>query len=120
LLREIAERYHPEGFTDNSWSGLSRNSICHCENCSRKFRDYTGKSLPERTDWDNPVYGKWILWSYACRLEIWNLNNQVTREVGGPDCLWVGMNGGSIAGQCQSFRDYKAICERSKIVLLDH
>ena len=120
LLREIADRYHPEGFTDNSWSGLSRNSICHCENCSRKFRDYTGKSLPERTDWDNPVYGKWILWSYACRLEIWNLNNQVTREVGGPDCLWVGMNGGSIAGQCQSFRDYKAICERSKIVLLDH
>jgi hypothetical protein len=120
LLREIAERYHPEGFTDNSWSGPSRSSICHCENCSRKFREYAGKPLPERTDWEDPVYRKWIQWSYACRLEIWDLNNRVTREGGGPDCLWVGMNGGSIAGQAQSFRDYKAICERSEIVLLDH
>jgi len=120
LLREIAERYHPEGFTDNSWSGLGRNSICHCENCAYKFRDHAGKPLPDRTDWDDPVYRKWIHWSYACRLEIWDLNNRVTREAGGPDCLWVGMNGGSIAGQSQSFRDYKAICERSEIVLLDH
>jgi len=30
ILREIAERYHPEGFTDNSWSGLGRGTIC-CE-----------------------------------------------------------------------------------------
>ncbi len=120
LLREIATRYHPEGFTDNSWSGLSRNSICHCENCARKFRDLAGKPLPDRTNWEDPVYRKWIQWSYACRLEIWDLNNQVTREAGGPDCLWVGMNGGSIPGQSQSFRDYKAICERSEIVMLDH
>ncbi len=28
---------HPEGFTDNSWSGLGRGSICYCENCARKF-----------------------------------------------------------------------------------
>lgn len=120
LLREIAMGYHPEGFTDNSWSGLSRNSICHCENCARKFRDLAGKPLPDRTDWEDPVYRKWIQWSYACRLEIWDLNDQVTREVGGKDCLWLGMNGGSIPGQSQSFRDYKAICERSEIVMLDH
>jgi hypothetical protein len=120
LLREIATRYHPEGFTDNSWSGLARNSICHCENCAREFRNQSGKPLPDKTDWDEPVYRRWIQWSYACRLEIWDLNNRVTREAGGPDCLWVGMNGGSIAGQSQSFRDYKAICERSEIVLLDH
>jgi len=120
LLREIAERYQPEGFTDNSWSGLSRNNICHCENCARKFLDFAGKPLPERTDWDEPVYRKWIQWSYTCRLEIWDLNNQVTHQAGGLNCLWVGMNGGSIAGQAQSFRDYKAICERSEIVLLDH
>ena len=31
ILREIAVRYRPEGFTDNSWSGLGRGSICYCE-----------------------------------------------------------------------------------------
>ena len=30
------------------------------------------------------------------------------------------MNGGSIAGQSQSFRDYKAIFERAEFILLDH
>ena len=29
ILREIIELYHPEGFTDNSWSGLGRDSICY-------------------------------------------------------------------------------------------
>ena len=39
VLREIAELYKPEGFTDNSWSGLSRNSICYCGNCKNSFRE---------------------------------------------------------------------------------
>jgi hypothetical protein len=30
------------------------------------------------------------------------------------------MNGGSIAGQARSFRDYRAICARTPIILLDH
>jgi hypothetical protein len=120
LLQEIAERYRPEGFTDNSWSGLGRNSICHCENCARKFREATGKPLPIGSNWDDLVYRQWIKWSYATRLEIWDLNNRTTRSAGGPDCLWVGMNSGSIIGQCQSFRDLKDICARAEIILLDH
>jgi hypothetical protein len=120
LLREIAERYRPEGFTDNSWSGLGRDSICHCENCARKFRERSGKELPKRRDWDDAAYRQWIQWSYATRLEIWDLNNRTTRDAGGPDCIWTGMNSGSIAGQCQSFRDYKEICARAELVLLDH
>ena len=31
ILTEIATLYHPEGFTDNSWSGLGRESICYCD-----------------------------------------------------------------------------------------
>jgi hypothetical protein len=30
------------------------------------------------------------------------------------------MNSGSIGGQCQSFRDYKEICARAEIIMLDH
>ncbi len=120
LLQEIAERYRPEGFTDNSWSGLGRGSICYCENCARQFRDQAGGPLPRAANWDDPVYRQWIRWSYARRLDIWDLNNRTTRLVGGPDCLWVGMNSGSVSGQCQSFRDYKEICARAEIILLDH
>jgi hypothetical protein len=120
VLREIIERSQPEGFADNSWSGLDRDSICHCENCQRKFRDQTGQKIPQAKNWDDAVYQQWIGWNYARRLEIWDLNNRVTREAGGPHCLWMGMNGGSILGQAKSFRDYKAICERSEIIMLDN
>jgi hypothetical protein len=42
ILTEIVQLYKPEGFTDNSWSSLGRNSICYCENCKKSFRDKTG------------------------------------------------------------------------------
>jgi hypothetical protein len=120
ILREIIERYHPEGFTDNSWSGLGRGTICYCENCRKKFRGRCGNSLPPFKDWNDPVYREWIRWNYDRRLEIWDLNNRTTKAAGGPDCIWAGMNSGSISGQCQSFRDFKAICERADIIMLDH
>ncbi|HEY7089151.1 MAG TPA: alpha-amylase family protein, partial [Tepidisphaeraceae bacterium] len=120
VLREIIDRSHPDGFTDNNWTGLGRNSICHCANCARRFREYGGKDLPRQQNWDDQNYRKWIEWSYARRLEVWDAFNKVTREAGGPDCLWLGMNGGGIGGQSSSFRDYKEICDRSEIVMLDH
>lgn len=120
VMREIIERGRPEGFADNSWSGLPRDSICYCENCARKFRDKTGQALPKRHDWNDPVYRQWIEWNYARRIEIWDLNNRATKAAGGPDCLWIGMNSGNIPSQSRSFRDFKAILERAEMILLDH
>ncbi len=120
VMREIIQRSHPEGFTDNSWSGLARESICYCDNCARKFRDGTGHALPKKHDWSDSTYREWIQWNYARRVAIWDQNNRVTKAAGGPDCLWIGMNSGSITGQSRSFRDCKAIWERAEILILDH
>jgi hypothetical protein len=116
ILREIVERSQPEGFTDNSWSGLERNQPCYCANCRKRF----GKEIPRKADWDDPVYRQWIKWNYARRLEVWDLNNRVTKAAGGADCLWLGMQSGSVTSQARKFRDYKGIAERSRIVMLDH
>src|SRR5688572_8677172 len=120
VLREIIERSRPDGFTDNSWAGLGRESICYCENCTAKFKDATGKALPHRADWDDRAYREWIVWSYARRTEVWELNNRTTRAAGGPDCIWSGMNSGSVTAQARSFRDLKEICARADIMMLDH
>ncbi len=66
------------------------------------------------------MYREWIRWNYRRRLEIWDLNNRATKAAGGPHCLWIGMNGGTIAGQSRAFRDYKEICRRAEIIMLDH
>ena len=120
IFREIIERSHPEGITDNSWSGMPRNNICHCTNCAKKFRDQAGRDLPRVKDWDDPIYREWVRWNYACRIEVWDLNNRTTKAAGGPDCLWIGMNGGSVTGQSRDSRDCKAICERAEIIMFDH
>lgn len=120
IFREIIERSKPDGFADNSWSGLGRDSICYCANCARKFRDRTGKDLPRKPDWNDAAFRKWIEWNYDRRLEIWDANNRVTRAAGGPHCLWVGMNSGSIANQARTFRDFRGICARAEFMLLDH
>lgn len=120
VLREIIERSHPEGITDNSWAGMGRGSICYCANCERKFHAKTGQAVPRRANWDDPVYRQWILWNYERRTELWELNNKVTQAAGGPDCIWSGMNSGSVTAQAGSFRDMKEICSRAHIVMLDH
>jgi len=119
VLREVVERSHPDGFTDNSWSGLERDRICYCEHCARRFRDTSGMRLPRGHTWDDPAYRQWIAWSYARRIEIWDLNNRVTQAAGGPDCLWIGMNSGDILGQARRLRDYRAIGQRAPIIFLD-
>ena len=120
VLREIIERSHPDGFTDNSWAGLGRESICYCANCERKFRAKSGKPVPRTADWDDPAYREWIMWSYARRIDVWELNNRTTRDAGGPDCIWSGMNSGSVTSQARSFRDLREISRRADIMMLDH
>lgn len=119
ILTEIAQMYHPEGFTDNSWSGMTRESICYCENCKKSFRDKTGQDIPLVKNWDDKVYKQWIRWNYNRRLEIWDLNNKTTKAAGGEHCIWSGMNSGSISGQGRSFRNYKEIGKRADIIMLD-
>jgi hypothetical protein len=120
IMREIIERSHPEGITDNGWSGVDRNSICYCRNCVERFGKFGGKEVPVKRDWNDANYRKWIDWNYARRIEQWDFNNRVTRDAGGKDCLWAGMNSSDVAGQGNNFRDLKEIAERSEIFMLDH
>lgn len=120
ILREIIERYQPDGFADNAWHGAPRGLICHCRHCADRFRQRTGKDLPRQANWDDPLYRDWVRWNYDCRVELWDFNNRITRAAGGAQCLWVGMHAGDMARQCLTFRDSKRMCERAELLLLDH
>ena len=118
VLTEIIERYQPVGFADNSWKGTDPNTICYCENCKKRFKTDTNLELPERVDWNDPVYREWIRWGYTCRLKNWDLFNETTQRVGGKDCLWFGMIHADPRGGM--FVDLKGALSRSKIVFCDH
>jgi hypothetical protein len=120
VLREIAARYHPDGFTDNSFSGLGRNAISYSIHAARRFKALTGLDLPARVDWDDPVYRRWIRASYERRLEIWEINTAAAREAGGPECLWIGMVSGDVTGQGANFRDLAGIAARAELLMVDY
>ncbi len=119
ILREIIGRYQPDGFTDNSWTGVGRNRICYCPYCRHKFAAEVGMSLPDAPDWNDPAYRAWVHWSYSCRIENWDLNNRVTQQDGGPDCLWLGMVNGDPLFSHLSFCDLERVGERSRIMMSD-
>ncbi len=121
ILREIMLRYAPDGFTDNSWTGLPRNHVCHCDACREKFTRETGHpQLPPVKDWADPIYRDWIRWSYTCRTENWDLFNRVTQAAGGPDCLWLGMINANPINSHAAFCDLKQVAARSPILMCDH
>lgn len=119
ILREVATAYRPDGFTDNNWNGPMRDQPCFCEHCETKFRARTGQPIPRTVNWDDPTYRAWIIWNYERRLEIWDKFNQVTRESGGPNCIWVGMMAGSQNWQARVFRDDREVYRRTELVMLD-
>jgi hypothetical protein len=90
IMREIIERYRPDALGDNSWTG-NNAVICYCDNCSRKFKEYSGMELPATENFEDRAYRLWLQWSVKRRTEIWNYYNTVTTEIGGEDCLWIGM-----------------------------
>lgn len=120
VLREIIARYHPDGFTDNSWSGIRRDKICYCDTCRRLFREESGLELPERVEPSNPVYQIYLAWSYRCREANWRLFNDVTRGAGGEDCIWVGMINADPADLGGHYVDLRSICRQTPILFNDH
>lgn len=120
VLSELCDRYHPEGFADNSWTGLPREKICYCDSCKRGFMEKYGLSLPEKPDYDDPTYRTWITWSYECRTKNWDLFNRTVQQAGGSDVLWVGMVNANFVSGHVAFCDLAQIARRAKLLLVDH
>lgn len=119
VFEEIIDRYHPDGFADNSWAGLKRDTICYCDSCRSRFRREYGLELPGKPDWADPVYRKWIRWNYALRVRNWNYFNAVTRRAGGEDCRWFGMLTADPFDTGGRFYDIKALVKDADFIFSD-
>ena len=90
VIREIIERYHPDGLADNSWAG-GRGFICYCENCRKAFKESTGLDLPQKVDYEDRTFRIWLRWSQKCRTELYAWFNELSTRYGGEDCVYMGM-----------------------------
>lgn len=120
IFQEIIEKYHPDGFADNSWAGLGSGVICYCENCRKKFREECGEDLPKAVNWSDPVYRKWIRWNYKIRSKTWKYFDAITREYGGEDCRWFGMVNANPFRTGGRFYDLKELVKNAPFIFCDH
>lgn len=121
IMREIIQRSHPDGFSDNSWAGMPRDRICYCSNCKTRFAAFAnGAELPVQFNWEDVIYRRWITWNYQRRTELWELNNATTTSAGGKHCIWSGMVSGDMLRNGERFNDMEALLSRTEIVMLDH
>jgi len=120
ILIEIGEKYHVDGFTDNSYSGLGQDSISYSLYAKKRFKEATGYDLPTRRDWDDPVFRAWIRWSYQERSDIWALNDKTVQEAFGQHCRWIGMINGNVVIQNNRLRDLVNIAKQAPIIMLDY
>lgn len=120
IIQEIIEKYHVDAITDNSWKANRKTTICYCDNCKRKFMEDTGLSLPKRVDWEDPVYRRWVKWSYALRIKLWDFLAETARKAGGEDCIWAGMLHCDPMNRLNEFVDFHEIGKRLRFLFLDH
>ncbi len=120
IFREVIERYHPDGFADNSWAGPGNKTICYCDSCRERFLEECGLELPEKADWQDPVYRRWIKWSYGVRVRNWKFFNQVTSSWGGPGCKWFGMLNADPFSTGGRFYDIKKLVRDAPFLFCDH
>ncbi|MCI8623643.1 MAG: hypothetical protein HFG26_08280 [Provencibacterium sp.] len=65
VIREVLESYPVDGVFFNMFGFQTKDysnryhGICHCAGCRERFYAYCGEKLPEREDWNDPVYLKY-------------------------------------------------------------
>jgi hypothetical protein len=78
VLKEITERYAPDGFFGNRWNG---SGMCWCASCRAQFRAATGMDLPRSNETDEAVKQAYVAWDKDRRWAQYTLWNEAVKAV---------------------------------------
>jgi len=84
ILKEITERYAPDGFFGNRWNG---SGMCWCNVCRTQFRAATGLELPRSNEPDDAVKRAYAAWDKQRRWAQYTLWNDTVKAVK-PACFF--------------------------------
>jgi hypothetical protein len=89
VLKEITDRYQPEGFFGNRWAG---SGMCYCNTCRTKFKAASGLELPTTNDPQDSRRKAYIQWNAEMRWKQFTLWNDTVKK-SKKDCFF-SPNGG--------------------------
>ncbi len=79
IIDEALGRYDVDGVFFNMFGYRNRTysneyfGPCRCENCSRAFRDFSGKEIPEKEDFSDPNYPDYLQFKEKTTRSLWRL-----------------------------------------------
>ncbi len=89
VIKEIASRYHPDGFFLNRWDG---SGDCYCQHCRENFKTASGFDLPRTDDPQDPARHAYILWRQQRLMLLLDLWNSEIRKIN-PEAVAIPNNG---------------------------
>jgi hypothetical protein len=71
VVQEMVRRYDADGIWNNQGKFAAWDTdACYCPTCQRLFRESSGHAIPEKEDWDSPVWRQFNEWRYR-RIAAW-------------------------------------------------
>jgi hypothetical protein len=63
------ERFKLDGiwFDGSVWTPIWSSPYpltCRCAACQKKFKEETGQEVPQKVDWNDPTFRRWLAWRY--------------------------------------------------------
>jgi hypothetical protein len=98
IIKELNERYNPDGYYTNGWPGTGLGDVCYCEHCQTLYREKFHAKLPKTANRQDANYRQWTDWRLSRVLEVWNLWQAIAAE-SRADRIYVGNLGGSIRAE---------------------
>ena len=62
MVHEILSNYDVDAMKFGGGSYGFGANICHCEKCRKSFYESFQEEIPEKKDWDNPVWQNYYIW----------------------------------------------------------
>lgn len=65
LYHELTSNYDIDAYWHDrlDWGGnLPEKFSCHCDYCNGLFKAETGEDIPQKVDWNSPLWRKYVLW----------------------------------------------------------
>jgi hypothetical protein len=71
VVREILQRYDADGIWNNQGKFAAwETGLCYCNTCQSMFKAESGHAIPQKENWDDPLWRQYNEWRYR-RIADW-------------------------------------------------
>jgi Hypothetical glycosyl hydrolase 6/Beta-galactosidase trimerisation domain len=71
VVREILQRYDADGIWNNQGKFAAwETGLCYCNTCQTMFKSESGHAIPQKENWDDPLWRQYNEWRYR-RIADW-------------------------------------------------